>query len=226
VRRAEVALWAALFGSMSLALAMAFLYAPTERVMGPVQRIFYVHVGLWWAALLSFFLTFVAGIQTLRTRADAWDELGGASAEVGVLLNGLVLLTGAIWARPTWGVWWTWEPQLTATLLTELVYLGLLVLRSATEGERARTFCAVVGILAFLNLPVVFFSARLLRGVHPVVFGQDPAGRPTGLDPAMLHTLLVWLLACTVLCGVLVQLRAQLGLLDRRVRRLRAARGA
>lgn len=226
MRQAEAVLWPALVGSMSLALAMAFLYAPTERVMGHVQRIFYVHAGLWWAALLAFFLTFVSGIQTLRTREDRWDELGGASAEVGVLLNGLVLLTGSIWARPTWGVWWTWEPQLTATLLTELIYLGLLVLRSATEGERARAFCAVVGILAFLNLPVVFFSARLLRGVHPVVFGQDPAGRPTGLDPAMLHTLLAWLLACMVLCVVLVGLRAQIAGLDRRVQRLRAARSA
>ncbi len=207
--------------AVSLAWYAAFLYAPTERVMGHLQRIFYVHLGAWWAALLAFFVTFLSGIQFLRTRNPYWDELGGGSAEIGTLLNGLVLLTGVLWAKPTWGVWWTWEPQLTATLLTELSYLGYLVLRAVSERERVRRFAAVVGILAFLNLPLVFFSVRLLRGVHPVVFGSDPAGRPTGIEPAMVQALVVSLVAFTLLYLVLVRLRLRVGLLEGTLRQLR-----
>lgn len=218
MRRLEVG---ALVVALFLAWYGSFLYAPTERIMGHLQRIFYVHLSLWGAALLAFFVTFGAGIQYLRAREAYWDELAGASAEIGVLFNGLVLLTGAVWAKPTWGVWWTWEPQLTSTLLTQLVYLGYLVLRAVSEADRARRFAAVVGILAFLNLPLVFLSVRLLRGVHPVVFGQDPAGRPTGLEPAMVHALAMTLFAFVLLYSALVRLRLRVGLLDGAARRLR-----
>ncbi|MDR5708347.1 MAG: cytochrome c biogenesis protein CcsA [Armatimonadota bacterium] len=211
----------ALMVAVSLAWYGSFLYAPTERVMGQVQRIFYVHLGLWGAALLAFLVTFLSGIQYLRVREAYWDELAGASAEIGVLFNGLVILTGAVWAKPTWGVWWTWEPQLTSTLLQQLVYLGYLVLRAVSEGDRARRLAAVVGILAFLNLPLVFFSVRLLRGVHPVVFGPDPAGRPTGVEPAMVHALGVTSFAFVLLYSALVRLRLRIGILEGAVRALR-----
>ncbi|MDR5684129.1 MAG: cytochrome c biogenesis protein CcsA [Armatimonadota bacterium] len=218
MRRVDSVLWWTLVVAMVASLYMVFLYAPTERIMGPVQRIFYFHLALAWVAFVAFFGVFVGGIQYLRTRSTWWDELAAGSAEVGVWMNGLVIVTGSIWARPTWGVWWTWDPQVTATLIMQLMYMGYLLLRSAADDERRARFAAAFGVIAFLNVPIVFFSARLLRGISPVVFTRQGIG----LEPEMLYTLLVCLAAFSLLYAVLLGVRMRIALLRAEVARMRA----
>jgi heme exporter protein C len=214
VKRSDAVLWWLLFAVMSVSLYMVFLYAPTERIMGPVQRIFYFHVALAWAAFAAFFGVFVGGVQYLRTRSAWWDELAAGSAEIGVLLNGLMIVTGSIWARPTWGVWWTWDPQLTTSVIMQLMYMGYLLLRSAADDDRRARFAAAFGVISFLNVPIVYFSARLLRGMKPVV--------GWAMEPEMLHTLLVSLLAFLILYVVLLRVRMRIGLMRAEVARARA----
>jgi heme exporter protein C len=134
-------------------------------------------------------------------------------------MNALVIVTGAIWARPTWGVWWTWEPQLTTTLIMQLMYMGYLLLRSAADDERRARFAAAFGVIAFLNVPIVFLSARLLRGLKPAIF---PLREGTGLEPEMLYTLYVCLLTFALLYAVLLRVRMRIGLLRAETARLRA----
>ncbi|MBM3449687.1 MAG: cytochrome C biogenesis protein CcmC [Armatimonadetes bacterium] len=203
---------------MLLSLWMVFLYAPTERIMGQVQRIFYFHVSLSFVSFLAFAVVFLGSLQYLRTGREFWDELAAASAEIGVLFNGLVIVTGSIWARPTWGVWWTWDPQLTATLIMQLMYMAYMALRASAEGERQARLAAVLGIVSLVNVPLVFFSARLLRGISPVIFTR----RGRGLEPAMLETFLVSLVTMLVLYFVLTRVRLRLGLAAAAVARLRA----
>jgi heme exporter protein C len=203
---------------MSTSLWMIFLYAPTERVMGHVQRIFYFHVALSFVSFVAFFVVFLGSIQFLRSGRSIWDEVAAAAAEIGVLFNGLVLVTGSVWARPTWGVWWTWDPQLTATLILQLMYMAYLALRSSADSDRQARIAAVFGVIALVNVPLVFFSARLLRGISPVVFTR----RGTGLEPAMLETFLVSLFTMLILYVVLARLRIRVGLAAAEVARIRA----
>lgn len=175
---------------------LIYVYAPLEVHMGVVQKIFYTHLPLAWWSFMSFFTVFVASIAYLRTRDRRWDNLAGAAAEVGVLCSGLALVTGSIWGRHSWGVWWTWDPRLTTTLVMWFVYAGYLVLRSMNlPRDRQATVSAVVGIAAFVDVPLVFFSARLWRSIHPAVF----ASREGGLAPEMKLTAVV----CVVLFGLM-----------------------
>jgi len=186
--------------SAALALAfcqwLIFVYAPVERSMGLAQKIFYLHLPLAWWALASFFVVFAASIAYLRSRRPQWDHLARAGAEVGLLLAVLALVSGSIWARHSWGVWWTWDPRLTTTLVMCFVYAGYLALRGL-ELPRQRTgaICAVVGIAAFLDVPLVFASARLWRSIHPAVFASEGGG----LEPEMRLT--AW--ACVAAFGLL-----------------------
>ncbi len=176
-------------------------YAPVEQTMGPVQKIFYVHLPLAWWSLISFLVVFIASILYLAKRKPFWDQLAGSAAEVGVLLSGLALVTGAIWARRSWGVWWTWDPRLTTTLIMWFIYAGYLVLRSLDMGrERKAVVAAVVGIAAFADAPLVFVSARLWRSIHPAVF----AAKGGGLEPEMKTTIIAAVIAWTLpwLCFV------------------------
>lgn len=187
---------AALLAGLGLAVCqyLIYVYAPLETVMGPVQKIFYTHLPLAWWSFVSFFTVFVASVAYLRTRNRTWDALAGAAAEVGVLFSGLALVTGSIWGRHSWGTWWTWDPRLTTTLVMWFVYAGYLVLRSMNlPRDRRATVCAVVGIAAFIDVPLVFVSARLWRSIHPAVF----ASREGGLDPDMKLTAIV----CVVVFG-------------------------
>lgn len=167
------------------ALGMAFCqwliygYAPTEATMGLAQKIFYIHLPLAWWGLISFLLVFISSIAWIARRNDSWDRLAGSAAEIGVLFCGLALLTGSLWARRSWGVWWTWDPRLTTTLVMWFVYAGYLALRGMEIGEtRKKLLCAVVGIVAFLDVPLVFVSARLWRSIHPAVFASREGGLP------------------------------------------------
>lgn len=177
-----------------IALYMVFIYVPTEKTMGIVQRIFYLMVPMAWLALFSFIIIFISSILYLKTRETKWDVLAISAAEMGLIFTTLTLISGSIWARPIWGVWWTWEPRLTATLVLWLIYLAYFMVRSlATEESRGATFAAVVGIVGFVDVPIIGMATTLWRGMHPgaIIFQG-------GLDPSMLLTLLINIAAFTV----------------------------
>lgn len=177
-----------------------FLYVPTEKTMGIVQRIFYVMVPLGWLSLLSFLIVFIGSILYLRNKQDKWDILAHSSAEIGIVFTTLTLLTGAIWARPVWGVWWTWEPRLTTTLFLWLIYLAYFIVRSlATEKSRGATFGAVIGIVGFIDVPIIGLATTLWRGMHPPALIFEG-----GLAPPMVLTLTVSIAAFTVLYSLLL----------------------
>lgn len=175
----------ALLGGLALAACqwMIFEYAPTESTMGLAQKIFYLHLPLAWWGLISFFVVFCASIAYLRTRKMHWDALAGAAAEVGLVLAVLALVAGCIWARHSWGLWWTWDAKLTTTLVMCFIYAGYLIIRGMDmQGGRKAQIAAVLGIIAFLDVPLVFLSARLWSYIHPPSIA---------LEPEMKHTVIV-----------------------------------
>ena len=190
-----------------------FAYAPEEATLGLAQKIFYIHLPMSWWALVSFFVVFASSVAYLWRRNPAADRLAAAAAEVGVLLGGLALVTGMLWARRSWGVWWTWDPRLTTTLIMWFVYAGYLVLRGLDlPPQRRNTVCAVVGVVAFLDVPLVFMSARIWRSIHPAVFGSKGGG----LEPEMRLTVMACVGCFGLLWAALVCLRKrQLDLRDR-----------
>lgn len=178
-------------------LLLAFVYgwsvasAPLDRVQGVIQKILYVHVPCAFAAYLGFVLTAVFGALYLWKRQEIFDKLAVAAAEVGVVFCTLVIVTGPIWARGTWGAWWTWDPRLTVTLLLWFVYLAYLLLRSFTDGgERTARFAAVYGILGLLAIPLNYFAIELFGGsaMHPENLERGSLGAGMGL-PFLMGTL-------------------------------------
>lgn len=162
----------------------ALFIAPDEATMHTMQRIFYFHVPSWSASFSAFFIAFAASIAFLATHRDQFDWLAVSAAEVGVIACTIGLLTGPLWAKPAWGIWWTWDARLTTTFILWLLYISYLLLRQLIEepGRRA-ILSAVFGIFAFLDVPLVYASNRLWRTQHPppVMFG----GANSGLDPTM-----------------------------------------
>lgn len=196
----------AIAGGAALAACqwLIYLYAPEEATLGLMQKIFYIHLPLAWWALFSFFLVFLGSIAVFARRSAGADRLCAAAAEVGVLFSGLALVTGMIWARKSWGIWWTWDPRLSTTLVMWFVYAAYLLLRGLDMApERRRLVCAVVGVAAFLDVPLVFVSARIWRSIHPAVF----AARGGGLEPEMKLTALACVLALGLFWAGLVWLR-------------------
>lgn len=172
----------------------ALFIAPDEKTMHEIQRIFYFHLPSWMTCFTAFFLTFLANIAYLTTRRPKWDWLGVAGAEVGVACCTIGLITGPLWARPVWGIWWTWDARLTTTFILWLLYIAYLLLRGLLEEpERKATLSAIFGIFAFLDVPLVYMSNRLWRTQHPqpVIFG----GENSGLAPTMKLVLLLCVIA-------------------------------
>ena len=177
-------------GSMPVALYMAFIYAPEEASMGPVQRIFYFHVSSAWISFLAYFVVFVGSLGYLITRSPKMDSLAHGAGEVGFIFCSLVLITGPLWAKPVWGLWWPWDARITSTFALWLLYASYLTVRHFfEESGRAATLAAVVGIIGFIDVPVVYFSIRWWRTHHPapVIMG----GEGSGLDPQMYTALWV-----------------------------------
>jgi heme exporter protein C len=205
--RRNLTLDIALFMWMAVALVMIFFYAPIEKEQGIVQKIFYFHVPLAWNAFLGFFIVFVSSFRYLATRDPRWDARAVAAAEVGVLFTTLVLITGPIWAKPVWGIWWTWDARLTLTFVLWLIYLGYLMLRRYVDSPQRRgTLSAIVGIIGFIDVPLVYFAIRWWRTQHPqpVIMGGDDSG----LDPRMRATLMVSAVAFMLLYIVMFKRRA------------------
>ena len=169
------------------ALYQALVVAPTERTMGDVQRIFYYHVPSAWTAFLLFLVNLIASVVYLVKRNPKIDALAMVSAEVGVVFCTVVLVTGPIWARPVWGIWWTWDMRLTSTLVLWLIYVSYLLLRRFASGGQTPLLAAALAIFGALDVPLVYFSIWFFRTQHP----QPVVGGGGSIDPRMLH---VWLL--------------------------------
>ncbi len=202
--------------ALAVSLALIFGYAPTEAKQGIVQKIFYVHVPLAWNAFLGFLLVFIFSFRYLMTRDRKYDIRAYAAAEVGTLFNTLVLITGPIWARPIWGIWWTWDARLTLTLVLWLIYVSYLMLRHYVENpEKRATLSAVVGIIGFIDVPLVYFAIRWWRTQHPqpVIAG----GEGSGLDPRMALTFWVCVATFTLLYTWLYRRRVAVEELEDRV---------
>jgi heme exporter protein C len=192
-------------------LYMSFLYAPTEINMGLVYRIFFFHLGMVAAGFVAILIVAIAGILYLRTHQRKWDRVAEASGEIGVLFTIIALMMGSIWAKPIWGVWWTWDPRLTSYLVLLLIYIAYLMLRaSARDDPRVARFSAVFGILGALNVPIVILSARVWRGISPVLFQESAQGFTFGLTPEMVQTLFVAIIATLLLFFYLLIYRVRL----------------
>jgi heme exporter protein C len=185
-----------------------FFVAGPLAVQGDAARIIYFHVPMAIVAFLAFFVVFGASVAYLRTSNERWDHLGRASAEVGVIFTTLVLITGAIWGYPIWGTWWSWDPKLTTTLILWFMYLAYLMVRSYAEPPRGPRFAAIVGIVAFVDVPIVYMSSSWWRTLHPQpVIGPLAEQQP----PAnIVELLLLSLVAFTVLYVFLVRVRAEI----------------
>jgi len=203
--------------TMMAALYAALLYAPTEQSMGDVQRVFYFHLASAWVGFLAFFVAFALGWRHLARpdwRLDAW---AAASVEIGVLFCAIVLLSGSLWARPIWNTWWTWDPRLTTTLVLWVYYAGVLALRgSVDEPETRARYTAVLSIIGFINVPLVFMAIRWWRTIHPVILDA----RGMHLEPAMLVALVAALVAFTLLYATLCLAQVRAAYLRQRVEAL------
>lgn len=205
-----------------VALYLALVGAPTAALKSETgryaQRIIYFHIATAWVGFLAFFVTFVGGVAYLRTQARKWDVLALASAEIGTVFMLGVLISGSIWAKPAWGVWWVWDERLTISLIQFLVYVGYLMLRSSVEdpARRAR-FAAVYGVVAFISVPINFVAIRLWRTQHPLIFGSESGG----LGPNMMFAFFFCLITFTIWYVTLMWHRIRLEQLGDRVDELK-----
>ena len=209
---------------VAAAVLMAIFYAPTEAVMGAVQKVFYFHVANAWLGMLAFTTAFVAGILYLVTKRSIWDLVGVSAVEIGLVFMLITIVTGSIWARPAWNTWWTWDPRLTTVTIMELAYAAYLMLRSGIEEpEKRARFGAVYSIIAFIVVPLTFFSIRLLRTIHPVVIGSNDPGAEGdfAMTPAMGATFAMALVSYSVLFISLLWHRIRLGRLAEKVEQLK-----
>jgi heme exporter protein C len=204
---------------MTLLFYLTFVIIPNERTMGFVQKIFYIHVPCAWVAFLAFGVTGYKGLRYLMTHRMEFDRAAAASAEVGLVFVTLVLITGPIWARPVWGIWWTWDLRLTTTFVLWLLFLAYMVLRNSIEdrGQRA-TLSSVVGLIAFLDVPVVYLANRVKASQHPApVMG---GGEKSGLSREFAITFAVGLVAMTLVYALLYRLRRDLAQLQDEIEQL------
>ena len=180
---------------MGLALYLIFLWVPTELNLGVSQRIFYFHVPIGWLGMLSIIVVAIASLLHLATGRERWDSLAYSAAELGVVFATLIIVTGAIWAKPAFGVWWTWDPKLTTTLILWFIYVGYLMLRAyAPKGSQGARYGAVVALIGAIDAPIIYMATIWWeRGAHP------SNNIPQDLDGRMLLTFLVSLAAFTVL---------------------------
>jgi heme exporter protein C len=212
----ERLLGVAALGTLGLSAVLSLLVAPPDAVQGNVQRLMYVHVPAAWLAYLSFFVVFVSSIAYLRTSRVRWDRIAAASAEIGVVFTALAIALGSLWGKPVWGTWWTWDPRLTTTALLLLIYLGYLAVRKVTEHPTRRArWSAVIGIVGFIDVPLVHVSVLWWRSLH-----QGPTVLRVGgpeIGGVMLVALLAAVVAFTVTYVYLMAARLRVGRLEERV---------
>ena len=201
-----------------LNIFVIFYHAPVERTMGVVQKVFYFHVASAWIGRLAFGVVFVASIFYLWKRREGINHLALASAELGTVFISGTLLTGPLWAYPIWNTWWTWDPRLTTTLVLWFMYVAYIALQSGGVTEVRKRLAAVYGIIAFINVPLVFFSARWWRSIHPIVV----SGEGIGLDSKMRVALFLSLVVFSLLYVYLLKLRVRSIALQAQVKRMKS----
>lgn len=184
----------------------AFVFAPEDEFQGAMQRIFYIHVPSAWICFVAFGVTFASSIAYLSSRKEKWDTIAASSAEIGTVFTTVVLATGMMWGHAIWGVYWSWEPRLTSFLVLWLMYLGYLAVRSyVPDPARRARFSAVIGIIAFIDVPIIYLSVNWWRTLHPqqvVVTGGGPH-----MPTTMLIALMVGLATFSLVYVYLMRLR-------------------
>ena len=199
---------------LAISTYLALVFAPTEAVMGDVQRVFYFHIGTAWVGLVGFVLAAGTGIAYLVTKDMKWDRLEVAAVEVSTIFFFITIVLGSIWARPAWNTWWTWDPRLTTAAVTELIYIAFFMLRQGIEDpERRARFGAVYAILGGLSAPITFMVIRLFRTIHPIVVGSGQ-GEKLPLTSDMRVAFFFALFAFTVIFIDLMWHRIRLGSLE------------
>ena len=179
---------------MALTLYMVFIWVPTEQNLGVSQRIFYFHVPLGWIGMVSIMVVAVASILHLVTGKQSWDDLAYSTAEIGIIFASLILVTGSVWAKPVWGVWWTWDAKLTTTLVLWFIYVGYLMVRAyGPAGTQGRRFASVIALIGAIDAPIIYKATDWWRSAHP------ENNIPSDLNGQMLLTLLVSVLTFTIM---------------------------
>ncbi len=190
---------------MALTLYMVYMWVPTEQNLGISQRIFYFHVPLGWIGMVSIIVVAVASILHLYTGKQKWDDLAYSTAELGIIFASLILITGAIWGKPVWGVWWTWDAKLTTTLVLWFIYVGYLMVRAyGPAGTQGRRFASVIALIGAIDAPIIYKATDWWRSAHP------ERNVPSDLNEQMALTLLVSVLTFTVLYVYLLMERYSL----------------
>ena len=206
------------------ALGVVFLYAPLEATMNYVQKIFYFHVANAWVGMLGFIAAAVAGVLYLVKHDQKWDIIELAAVEISLVFFLIAILAGSIWARPTWGAYWTWEPRLTTAAILEMVYVAYLLLRQGIDDpDRRARFSAVYTLVGAISVPITFMSIRLFRTIHPVVIGSNPAATTGSFDMTskMLITMFFALFTFSIIFVDLFWHRIRLGQLAQHVEQLK-----
>lgn len=206
--------WSTL-AALTATVVIALGVVPPDATQGDVQRLMYVHVPAAWVAFLSFGVVFVGSVAYLKTGRMQWDRIAVASAEIGVQFCALTILLGSLWGRPVWGTWWTWDPRLTTTALLLLIYVGYLSLRKVADSPARRArWSAVIGVVGFVDVPIVHMSVVWWRSLHQQATVLRP-GAPT-IAPVMLATLLLAFAAFSLTYTYLMVVRLRLGRLEDR----------
>ena len=209
---------------LAVATYFALVKAPTELVMGQVQRVFYFHIGTAWTALLGFLFASVLSVIYLITKNLKWDLYQVAAIEVSLVFFLITIMLGSIWAYPAWNTWWTWDPRLTTAAITELVYIAYFMLRQGIDDpDRRARFGAVYALLGGISAPITFFAIRLYRTIHPVVIaGSNPeAEGGFSMTADMRTAMFVALFAFTLIFIDLYWNRIRLGDLQDKVEQLK-----
>jgi len=205
-------------------LSMVFLYAPLEATMNYVQKIFYLHIANAWVGMLGFIAAAAAGVIYLIKHDQKWDNIELAAVEISLVFFLIAIISGSIWARPSWGAYWTWEPRLTTAAILEMVYIAYLLLRQGIDDpDRRARFSAVYTIVGSISVPITFMSIRLFRTIHPVVIGTNSASSQGSFDMTskMLATMFFALFTFSVIFVTLFWHRIRLGQLAQQVEQLK-----
>jgi len=202
------AYWLVTFALFAIAIGAVIEYAPDEETMGPIQKIFYLHLPVAISTFLACLVCFIASLGYLVQRKTWWDDLAAAAARVAVQLCAVVLLTGMIWGKSAWGQWWTWSPRLTFSLVLWLLYVVYLTVRVSVEsGQRRAVISAIYGIIAFLDVPLVWLSVRLMPDIHP---------ESIELAAPMKLTLALWFVPVVLLTAGLIVAKFNLNQIQRK----------
>lgn len=218
--RNKLILAALLLAGLVLArnLYQIFLVLPDDAEQGAIYRILFFHVPALWAGMLAFFVACMGSIAYLVKRDLTFDHLTVASVEVGLMFSVLGTAMGMIWARPVWGIWWTWDARLTSMFICILLYFGYLILRGAVPETRQRAqITAIFSIFAFVDIPIVWYSIRWWRTQHP----QPIVGEPGAIDPSMKNVLYTNLIPMLCIAAALILIRMHQEELEFQLERLR-----